>query len=198
MKDRNYQNNTIFALSDFENGIIPNHETIDFGSTWWSKDWIEVLEYLDVDNRVKKGKTLARNGNILSLSITNDGQITGIVRDGKVNSYKVTIEIEPITENQWNVLLEKLSEDNELIAELSANNLPVKIKSYFNDDTFQLIPRRTGEIKAACNCSDWATSCKHVCALYFLLSEFFEQDPFLLFQLRGKSKSEILTILSEK
>src|SRR5262249_36393738 len=46
-----------------------------------------------------------------------------------------------------------------------------------------------------CSCPDNANPCKHISAVYYLLGEQFDADPFLLFQLRGRSKDQIIADL---
>nr|WP_225953542.1 hypothetical protein [Kibdelosporangium phytohabitans] len=43
-----------------------------------------------------------------------------------------------------------------------------------------------------CSCPDWAVPCKHVAAVCFLLAERFDDDPFLIFEWRGRSKADLL------
>ncbi len=50
-------------------------------------------------------------------------------------------------------------------------------------------------MKTECSCPDWSNPCKHIAAVYYLLGEQFDGDPFLLFRLRGKSKDEIMSLL---
>ncbi|MBC7325377.1 MAG: hypothetical protein H5T99_08705, partial [Moorella sp. (in: Bacteria)] len=40
--------------------------------------------------------------------------------------------------------------------------------------------------------------CKHIAAVYYLLGEKFDGDPFLLFLLRGREKEAIIRTLREK
>ena len=42
---------------------------------------------------------------------------------------------------------------------------------------------------------DWSNPCKHIAAVYYLLGEQFDADPFLLFRLRGKSKDDVMAML---
>ena len=37
--------------------------------------------------------------------------------------------------------------------------------------------------------------CKHIAAVYYQLGDFFREDPFVLFQLRGRTKEQILEAL---
>ncbi len=46
---------------------------------------------------------------------------------------------------------------------------------------------------SACSCPDWENPCKHMAAVYYLLAEAFDADPFLIFAWRGRTKSELLS-----
>ena len=43
-----------------------------------------------------------------------------------------------------------------------------------------------------CSCPDWANPCKHVAAAHYILGDRFDEDPFLLFRMRGRSKDQVL------
>jgi len=49
--------------------------------------------------------------------------------------------------------------------------------------------------KTECSCPDWSNPCKHIAAVYYLLGEQFDAEPFLIFRLRGKSKDDIMAML---
>src|SRR4030042_1029899 len=44
--------------------------------------------------------------------------------------------------------------------------------------------------------SDWSNPCKHISAVYYLLAEEFDRDPFLIFKLRGMNREDLITMLS--
>ena len=46
-----------------------------------------------------------------------------------------------------------------------------------------------------CSCPDWSNPCKHIAAVYYLLAEQFDCDPFLIFKLRGRTKEQIIEAL---
>jgi uncharacterized Zn finger protein len=46
-----------------------------------------------------------------------------------------------------------------------------------------------------CTCPDSANPCKHIAAVHYLLGERFDEDPFLMFLLRGRSQEEIVAAL---
>ncbi len=61
-----------------------------------------------------------------------------------------------------------------------------------------LFPATARDLTQDCNCPDWAAVCKHLAAVHYILAERFDEDPFLLFRLRGKTQDEILDALSQQ
>ena len=61
-----------------------------------------------------------------------------------------------------------------------------------------LFPTALRELNTDCSCPDWANPCKHIAAVYYLLAERFDEDPFLIFKLRGRTKEQIIAVLRDK
>ncbi|MGL5077458.1 MAG: SWIM zinc finger family protein, partial [Waterburya sp.] len=51
--------------------------------------------------------------------------------------------------------------------------------------------------KTKCSCPDYANPCKHIAGVYYLVAAQLDENPFLLFELRGLSKSELQTKLAQ-
>src|SRR6185503_13205308 len=47
----------------------------------------------------------------------------------------------------------------------------------------------------SCSCPDWGDPCKHVAATHYVLGEALDRDPFLLFELRGRTKRQVMDAL---
>ncbi|HVZ34444.1 MAG TPA: SWIM zinc finger family protein, partial [Polyangiaceae bacterium] len=58
-----------------------------------------------------------------------------------------------------------------------------------------LFPERRADLSTSCSCPDWGNPCKHVAATHYVLGEALDRDPFLLFELRGRSKAQVLDSL---
>ena len=80
-------------------------------------------------------------------------------------------------------------------AGLLADEMPEEIEQAFADSSVSLFPTSADELDSACSCPDWENPCKHIAAVYYLLGEEFDRDPFLLFTLRGLPREELLTRL---
>jgi len=61
-----------------------------------------------------------------------------------------------------------------------------------------LFPERRGDLRTACSCPDPANPCKHVAAVYYLLGEEFDRDPFLVVRLRGLERDDLLRRLGSR
>jgi uncharacterized Zn finger protein len=60
-----------------------------------------------------------------------------------------------------------------------------------------LFPSANGDLKTACSCPDQANPCKHIAAVYYLIGEEFDRDPYLIFRLRGIERSELNDAIRE-
>ena len=69
--------------------------------------------------------------------------------------------------------------------------MPQDIEQVFRDAKLSLFPERRGDLSTDCSCPDDSNPCKHIAAVYYLLGEEFDRDPFLIFTLRGLTRDEL-------
>jgi uncharacterized Zn finger protein len=110
--------------------------------------------------------------------------------------YAVSIEIDKLTEKEWDKLIAELNTQAVFAAKLLAGEMPTDIEAAFAKAGLSLFPTSLKEIKTSCSCPDWSNPCKHIAAVYYLLGEEFDRDPFLLFRLRGSDREMICGKLS--
>ena len=107
------------------------------------------------------------------------------------------IKVRPLQESEWKRIAEQLSTQAIFAAKLLAGEMPPEIERVFSDAGLSLFPESLDEISTSCSCPDWSNPCKHVAAVYYLLGEAFDRDPFLIFRLRGMDREEFAAILGE-
>jgi uncharacterized Zn finger protein len=73
--------------------------------------------------------------------------------------------------------------------------MPDQIEQVFTENGLNIFPFTLSDIHARCSCPDKANPCKHIGAIYYQLADRFSEDPFILFQLRGRTKEQILLAL---
>jgi uncharacterized Zn finger protein len=177
-----------------DQGIKAKSQRGDFAKNWWATRWIDAMERLGEGGRLSRGRTYARKGQVLSLEEVK-GKIKAKVQGSRPTPYIVTIAITPFSDEEWARVVEALASQALFMAQLLAGEMPQTIEEAFKAAGVSLFPGKRGELKTDCNCPDPANPCKHIAATHYILGEQFDEDPFLIFRLRGRSQEQILAAL---
>lgn len=180
-----------------KDGIKAYSQRGDFAKNWWAKHWIRALERLMDSGRLSRGRSYARKGQVLSIEETKDG-VAARVQGSRRSPYKVKIQVAPLSDDQWEKAIDALAEQAIFTAQLLSGEMPQEIEQAFQAAEVSLFPSQRGDLATHCSCPDWANPCKHVAATYYLLGERFDEDPFLLFRLRGRTQEQILQELGQR
>jgi uncharacterized Zn finger protein len=168
-----------------------------FGESWWGRRWIEVLESFDIGARLQRGRSYARKGQVLSIDVRK-GMVEAQVQGSRPEPYHVSIKVRPLMPSEWKRLAGQLSAQAIFAAKLLAGEMPREIEEAFSEAGLSLFPEKSTEISTGCSCPDWSNPCKHVAAVYYLLGEAFDKDPFLIFRMRGADRDEFTSMLGER
>lgn len=172
-------------------GIRAQSKRGTFGESWWAKRWIAVLESFNIGARLGRGRSYARGGQVMSITV-DKGRVRAKVQGSMPKPYDVVIEVKPIPDAGWAKLIKALSGQALFAAKLLAGEMPQDIEQAFKKAGLSLFPERLRDLKTDCSCPDWSNPCKHIAAVYYLLGEEFDRDPFLIFKLRGLSREELV------
>ncbi|MEW6268209.1 MAG: SWIM zinc finger family protein [Thermodesulfobacteriota bacterium] len=166
------------------------------GSTWWGQRWIEALQdVLRGDSaRLARGRSYARAGRTHDL-VAKAGKVAAKVTGSRATPYDVTIALAQLGEPTWQKAIAGMAAKAQFSAELLAGRMPHEIDEVFRAAGTSLFPTRRADLTTSCSCPDWGDPCKHVAATHYVLGEALDRDPFLLFELRGKSKDQVLDAL---
>ncbi|MBN2197227.1 MAG: SWIM zinc finger family protein [Polyangiaceae bacterium] len=166
------------------------------GTTWWGQRWIEALENVLCGDsaRLARGRTYARAGRTHDL-VVKGGKVTAKVTGSRATPYKITIELTELSAPAWKKAIDGLTKKAQFSAELLAGQMPQAIDEVFVEAGVSLFPKQRADLKTSCSCPDWGDPCKHVAATHYVLGEALDRDPFLLFELRGRTKDQVLDAL---
>lgn len=165
------------------------------GQQWWGQQWVAALERLGVSGRLERGKRYARNGSVLDMEISH-GMAFAHVQGSRAYSYRTAVYLQIFDDAEWRRALAALAEQAIYAAKLLAGEMPSDIETLFNNVGLSLFPRSLKDIEFECSCPDeWGEPCKHAAAIYYLLAEQLDADPFTLFHLRGHSRAQVLAAL---
>jgi uncharacterized Zn finger protein len=174
-----------------ENGLTARSERGAIGEQWWSRRFIGVLESFALGTRLTRGRAYARKGQVISLEI-EPGEVRAEVQGSRVTPYRVRIGLKKFTELVWAKVEVVLAEQALHSAQLLAGQFPRELEPVFAQVGAPLFPARLADLDLRCTCPDQAVPCKHIAAVFYLMAERFDADPFLLLRWRGRAREVLL------
>ena len=172
-------------------GIRAQSKRGDFGASWWARRWVQALENFSLGSRLARGRSYARRGQVVSIDV-RPGAVAASVQGSRKRPYRVSIAVATLGGPDLHRLQAALAERPVFAASLLAGRMPENIEDAFADVGLSLFPARKSDLETNCSCPDFANPCKHIAAVYLLLGEEFDRDPFLIFRMRGIDRDELL------
>ena len=177
-----------------EGGLKARSARGAIAQTWWSGRFIEVLEGIGMGNRLQRGRSYARKGQVMSLDVAA-GSVTALVQGSRARPYRVRIGIAAFGKAEWARAEQALAGNAWYAARLLAGEMPDDIEDVFGGLGLPLFPATAQEFSLDCSCPDFAVPCKHVAATFYLLAESFDDDPFAILAWRGRERDDLLANL---
>jgi uncharacterized Zn finger protein len=141
-----------------------------------------------------RGRTYARAGRTHDLEVKK-GKAHALVTGSRATPYVVSIELKALDKETWQRLITGMAAKAQFAAQLLAGEMPKDLDQVFRAAGSSLFPVDRADLVTSCTCPDWGDPCKHVAATHYVLGEALDRDPFLLFELRGRSKEQVLEAL---
>lgn len=171
-------------------GIRAQTKSRKVGRNWWTRRWMAVLENFYMGAELPRGRAYAQAGQVMELSIDHQ-KATAIVQGSQKKPYTVTIQFKPAPKGQWEKLAAELSDQAIFAAKLLAGQMPEYIEDVFEEYGMALFPSDIKDLQTTCTCAG-PYPCKHMIAVYYLLAEEFDRDPFLFMKLRGLDRAKFI------
>ena len=177
-----------------EGGLVARSRRGDIGESWWSRRFLDLLDSFGIGGRLDRGKTYARKGQVISVEVS-PGRVAGVVQGSRARPYRVSIEVDRLSEADWRRAEDAMVSRASFLARLLAGDMPVDIEEAFDGCSTGLFPMSHDDLATDCSCPDWVRPCKHVAAVYYLLAEAFDDDPFLILAWRGRPRDVLIANL---
>lgn len=161
-------------------------------ATWWGQAFADAIE-IAAPVPAARGKAKARAAKLRGLDAKN-GEALVEVSASSVLPYEVRIALAPLPDEVWAKATEALKGKAFFAAKLLASELPNEVEEAFVAAGSSLFPK-AGEARIRCNCPAGPGGCRHGAAAQRGLSEAVDRDPFLLFDLRGRPRAQVLEAL---
>lgn len=164
---------------------------------WWGTAWVEKMERLAEPKRFAEGASYARTNAVPAIRF--DGRtISAKVQVPHEPPYMVRISFDPFSQEQWQGLLAQMRDHNALALSLSSGELPLELQTAFTKASLRFMPERYVDLHLECACPDWLKPCKHQLAVWLKFARDFDRDPFLVFELRGLKRDELIALLHNR
>ena len=158
--------------------------------TFWGKAWCDNLaHYSDYDNRLPRGRTYVRNGSVIDLKITQGNVQAQVVGS---SLYQIAIDVTAVPGKQWQSISADCADSIDSLVELLQGRLSKAVMERICMPTTGLFPAPS-DIQFNCSCPDWAAMCKHVAAVLYGVGARLDQQPELIFTLRGVDAQDLVT-----
>jgi uncharacterized Zn finger protein len=164
---------------------------------WWVAEWMELINSYRYKKRLERAWTYAREGNVRSIRFEGR-RVQARVQGTEPEPYKVKLWLDVLSDEDWDFVLEALAGKARWTCQLLAGVMPDDIERAFAASGRRLFPFKLQEVRSECSCPDKANPCKHISAVYYLMGDRFSEDPFVLFQLRGRTRAQLLRDLAER
>lgn len=164
----------------------------DFAASWWGNAWVESMEDTALDAaRLRRGRAYAGGGQVDAITVT-PGKVTAYVHGSRPRPYRTEIRLRTLDEAGWEDLLDIAAARPDHIAALLDKDMPHSIA-----EAVGLLPG-PGDLTPDCSCPDDGYPCKHAAALCYQTARLLDEDPFVLFLMRGRGEQEVLADLTRR
>ena len=164
--------------------------------TWCSDKLFELLSASGMEPLLEAGQNYLRRRRLLDFTIA-PGLASAKVQDEDSRPHQVSLAIEPLTDQQWDAVFGRLSEEAYFVASLLAGELPIEIEGVFQEAGAEFLPPSIENITFECDANDNSPLCGHLAALWLKLKDRLDSDPFTVFILRGRGRDETLAQLNK-
>ena len=172
-------------------GIRAQTKSRKVGKNWWAKRWMAVLEGYYMGAELPRGRAYAQAGQVLTVDIAH-GIVKSTVQGSRKTPYVSSIQFKAAPKTQWKKLATTLSNQVYYAAKLLAGDMPESIEDVFEECGLSLFPKDLNDLETTCTCPGDVNPCKHIVAVYYLLAEEFDRDPFLFMKLRGLDRDQLI------
>ncbi|MFD3993620.1 SWIM zinc finger family protein [Streptomyces sp. NPDC058583] len=161
-----------------------------FAATWWGNAWVEALEGTALDPaRLARGKAYAGRGHVDAITVT-PGRVVAYVHGSRPRPYRTEIRMRTLGDEGWERFLDEAAARPDHIAALLDKDVPHALEAVTG-----LLPA-PGDLVPDCSCPDDGYPCKHAAALCYQAARLLDEDPFVLFLMRGRGEQELLAELT--
>ncbi len=165
--------------------------------TLWSGKWLQALQGWVSNSLLSTGRMrYVRAGRVKNL-VVDVGRFEADVSEPNEETFHVIISVQTFRDNVWEQAIAAMSEEASFSAHLLNGEIPRDIEDIFEAQGVSLLPSERSDIGSECSGPNWSVPCRHVAAACIAFGDLLDEDPYLLFKLRGRNREQIIAALRE-
>ncbi len=162
--------------------------------TWWARRWDQLRQELGIAAESGRATAGAGAARVKRLEVL-PGLISAVVQGREAGPSTIEVRVATLRSEQWERVGERLSNLAMVNAQILSGAMPPEIEQVFTEAGAQLLPARD-ELEVQCS-SCPAGQCRHLPQVFALFAEMLNDDPGLLFTLRGRDRQQLLRDVRE-
>lgn len=156
---------------------------------FWGSAWMKQLALCESGGMcLAPGRTLLRHGCVLHIKL-EPGRIFALVSAEEV--YEVELKLKPLDDERLQTLSAACSTHIDSLLSLLNGKINAAVLEQLCHPENGLLPTPE-DWSMSCTCPDWAEPCPHAAAAIYAAGCLVDEDPTLLFSLRGINPEELL------
>jgi uncharacterized Zn finger protein len=161
------------------------------GEAWWTTDFLGLMKSNSYNQvQIAKGRKIAERGQIMVKAL-DIGSVDAVVFEAAGGIRKVTLWVADL-EDGWEIVFRVFAENQVLFTRLLNGDYPEELNDLLKKAGVSIIPGTIMDLDFRCDCTS-DHICGHIFATYLALGNYINDNPMILFQLRGKSREEIVS-----
>jgi uncharacterized Zn finger protein len=149
-----------------------------------------LAQWLD-PQRLTQGKEYVEQGYPSKLEVSA-GSVVAQIEGPALQPHQIHIEINIFDDKEWERALDAMFQQAGYAAQLLNGEMPPDIEVVFRAIGLSLFPSDRSDLRSHCSCGSPIIPCEHVAGIYHLLAQRLEENPFLLFRMRGRTREQVL------
>lgn len=156
---------------------------------FWGSAWMKHLALCESGGlNLAPGRTLLRHGCVLQLRL-GEGTIDALVSAERL--HEVHLKLNPLGEDRLEVLRQRCHGHIDSAVSLLEGKVDAAVLTRLCEPDTGLLPE-PADWQMNCDCPDWAEPCPHAAAAIYAAGVLIDNDPALLFTLRGVNVQELM------
>ncbi|MEM1331750.1 MAG: hypothetical protein AAGG07_14475 [Planctomycetota bacterium] len=168
-------------------------------TSWASQRWARLIEAALSGDEAVEALEYAKLGQTKKMTVEN-GVVRASVQGRATRPYQITLEFRRFSDAQWSKIIQSMAAQAVHTAKLLSGELPPNIEDLFVPLGLTLFPTNPVEVQVATTCPTMPEPLpdgrvpwpKHAGCAAYLLADRLDEDPFLIFKLRGMDAEDLL------